>query len=267
MQNIKPKIVAIIQARMGSTRLPQKAMRKILGKTLVEWARYRLQFCKNVDQIVLSTADTKDNDILVEHAKNIGLEYYRGSEKDLVSRLSETARKFSANAIVRITGDCPLVDPAIVDNLIKEYLKDWENTDYVCNVLPPTYPDGMDVEIISIKALEKLDRDIKDNLYREWITTTLMENPDKYKTLNIPYKKNISSLRLTVDYPEDFELTEKILRKLHKEGEVFFLEDVLELFKKEPELIKINENRVDKGIVDNYRSAEFHSLKKNNNLT
>lgn len=267
MQNTKPKIVAVIQARIGSTRLPQKAIKKILGKTLIEWAKYRLEFCKNVDQVVLCTANTKDNDILAEHAAEIGLECYRGSEMDLVSRIYETAGKYSADAIVRITGDCPLVDPTIVDNLIEKYLKDWKNIDYVCNVLPPTYPDGMDVEIISAKALEKLDQDIKNELYREWITTTLMENPDKYKTLNVPYEKDISDLRLTVDFPEDFELTERIFENLHEEGKIFGLEDILELFEKKPELIKINENRVDKGIVNNYRSAEFHKLKKNSKLS
>lgn len=266
MQNIKLKIVAVIQARMGSTRLPKKAIKKILDKTLIEWAKYRLQFSKTVDQIVLSTAGTKDNDVLAEHAEKIGLEYYRGSENDLVSRLLETAKKFSADAIVRITGDCPLVDPKMVDSLIEKYLKNPKNIDYVCNILPPTYPDGMDVEIISSAALERLNKEVKNKLYREWLTTTIMENPDKYRILNVPYEKNISDLRLTVDYLEDFELAEKIFKSLHEEGKIFFMEDILELFKKEPSLMEINKNRVDQGIINNIRSAEFHSLKKNNNL-
>lgn len=264
MPNIKPKIVAVIQARMGSTRLPKKAIKTILDKTLIEWAKYRLEFSKNVDKIVLSTADTKDNDILAVHAEEIDLEYYRGNETDLVSRLLETARKFSADAIVRITGDCPLVDPKMVDSLVGKYLEDPKNIDYVCNILPPTYPDGMDIEVISLVALEKLDKEVKDKLYREWLTTTIMENPDKYKIINVPYEKNISDLRLTVDYPEDFELTEKIFSSLHKEGEIFFMEDILELFKKEPGLIEINKNRVDQGIINNIRSAEFHNLKSAN---
>ena len=267
MQNTKLKIVAVIQARMESTRLPRKALKKILGKTLIEWIYYRLSFCNKIDEIVLSTSINKENDELVDLAEEIGLEYYRGSEMNLVSRLYETAKKFSADAIVRITGDCPLVDPRIVDNLVEKYLKDSKNIDYVCNVLPPTYPDGMDVEIISSEILEKLDKEVKDQLYREWITTTIMENPDKYRILNVPYEKNISDLRLTVDYPEDFELAEKIFRSLHWEGKIFFLEDILRLFKKDPSLIEINKNRVDLGIINNVRSAEFHNLKKNNNLT
>jgi len=266
MQNTKLKIVAVIQARMGSTRLSKKAIKKILGKTLIEWVRYRLQFSQMVDQIVLSTADTAENDVLAEHAEKIGLEYYRGSESDLISRLLETAKKFSADAIIRITGDCPLVDPKMVDGLVKKYLEDPENIDYVCNILPPTYPDGMDIEIISPAALKKLDKEVKNKLYREWLTTTIMENPDKYRILNVPYERNISDLRLTVDYPEDFELAEKIFKNLHEEGKIFFMEDILQLFKKEPSLIGINKNRIDQGIINNIRSAEFHNLKKNNNL-
>lgn len=260
MPNTKLKVVAVIQARMGSTRLPKKALRKIKGKTLIEWIKYRLSFCDKIDQIVLATADTPENDPLEDLARNIDLEYYRGSEKDLVSRLFETAKKFNADAIVRITGDCPLVDPDIVDKLVSEYIKKPE-LDYVCNVLPPTFPDGMDVEVISFVALKRLNDEVKDPLYREWITTTLMENPDKYKILNIPYKKNLSYLRLTVDYSEDFELTEIIFNKLHKEREVFTMEDILKLFKKEPDLIKINEKLVDKTILNNIRGAEFYNLK------
>lgn len=253
-------MVGIIQARMGSTRLPKKVLRKIMDKTLIEWIKYRLSFCNEINQIVLATANTPENDPLENLARSIGLEYYRGSEKDLVSRLFEAAKKFNADAVVRITGDCPLVDPTIIDKLVSEYRKKPE-LDYVCNVLPPTFPDGMDVEVISLAALKRLNNEVADPLYREWITTTLMENPDKYKVLNIPYRNNLSYLRLTVDYPEDFELTEIIFNKLHKGRKVFTMEDILKLFKKEPDLIKINEKWVDKTILNNIRGTEFHNLK------
>ena len=263
MANSKLKIVAVIQARLGSKRLPGKVLKKILGRTLIEWIYYRLSFCKEIGQIVLSTADTAENDKLAGHAKKIGLAYFRGSETDLVSRLYNTARKFSADAIVKITGDCPLVDPKLVDSLIRKYRKNRE-VDYVCNVFPPTYPDGMDIEIISFRALERLNKEIKDALHREWITTTIMENPDKYKVLNVRYKKNISYLRLTVDYPEDFRLVEIIFKKLHRERKAFTLQDILKLFKKKPSLISINEKWVDKTVINNIRSGEFHRLKSKN---
>jgi len=260
MANTKKNVIAIIQARMGSTRLPGKALKKILDKTLIEWIRYRLSFCKEVDRIVLSTSESKDNDPLAKHAEEIGLDCFRGSETDLVKRILETARKFKADAIIRVTGDCPLVDPALVDKLVKIY-RDRKNLDYITNILPPTFPDGIDIEIISTKTLERLDREVKDPLYREWITTTIMENPDKFNVLNISNEENLFHLRLTVDYPEDFELVEEIFKKLYKEGSIFGLREILELFKKEPELIKINEKWVDKNVVNNIRSNEFHNLK------
>jgi spore coat polysaccharide biosynthesis protein SpsF len=261
LPNTKQKIVAVIQARMGSRRLPGKALKKILGRTLIDWIFYRLSFCKEIGQIVLSTANTPENDRLAAHAKKIGLFCFRGSEKDLVSRLFNTARKFGAKAIVRITGDCPLVDPSLVDKLVKTYQRG-RKLDYVCNVLPPTYPDGMDIEIISLAALTRLDREVKDSIGREWITTTIMQNPKKFKILSVPYKKNLSYLRLTVDYPEDFRLTEIIFKKLHKEGKIFTMEDILKLFSKDPSLPTINEKWVDKTIINNIRSGEFHRLKK-----
>lgn len=269
MANINDnKIVAVIQARMGSTRLPSKALKKIEDRTLIAWIKYRLSFCKGVDQIVLSTADTEENDVLAKHAEEIGLEYFRGNEADIVTRLLETAKKFKADAIIRVTGDCPLVDPGILDEMIKVYRENINGADLVTNIFPPTFPDGIDLEIIPFKTLERLNWEVNNSLYREWITTTIMENADKYRILNISNEDNLQSLRLTVDYPEDFQLVKEIFFKLHKEGNIFGLSDILELFAKEPALININKNRVDNGINSNIRSEEFHNLKlelNNNN--
>lgn len=258
----KLKVIAAIQVRMGSTRLPGKAIKKINGKTLIEWINYRLSFCKEVDQIVLSTSDTSENDPLESLAKDVGIDYFRGSETDLIKRLLETAKKFSADAVIRVTGDCPLVDPEILDKMIKIYRNKAPEIDYVTNVLPPTFPDGIDIEIISTKTLESLDKEIKDPLYREYLTTTILENPYKFRVFNYASKKNLFHLRLTVDYPEDFELVKIIFTKLHKDGNIFVLEDILNLFKKEPGLIKINEKWVDKEIIGNIRGKAFHNLKQ-----
>lgn len=260
MDNTKLKIVAVIQARLGSTRLPGKALKKILDKTLIEWIAYRLSFCREVDQIVLSTADNEENSPLVDLAKSIGLKYFCGSEDDLVSRIYNTAKRFSADAIVRVTGDCPLVDPRIVDSLVIKF-RQQSSLEYITNILPPTFPDGLDVEVISFKALKRLDREVKDKLRREWITTTIMENPGNFKTLNIKNKKDLSGLRLTVDYPKDFELVKRIFFKLHRPEKIFVLADILKLLNQEPMLSKINEKHVDKHIFNNIRSGEFHKLK------
>ncbi|MBU0660587.1 glycosyltransferase family protein [Patescibacteria group bacterium] len=265
--DIRKKVVAVIQVRMGSTRLPQKALLKIHKKTAIEWIKYRLSFCKEVDQVVLSTSDTAENDPLEILAGELGLGIYRGKEADLVDRLYQTAKKFNADAIVRVTGDCPLIDPHIVDTLIGVYRTNIGEYDHITNIFPPTYPDGLDIEVMPFSTLDRLNTEVDNSLYREWITTTIMEQPDKFRIKNISYTKNMSYLRMTLDYIEDLELIEQILIRLHQEGKVFFLEDILELLQKEPSLVAINKNRIDQGILDNIRSAEFHELKEQSHLS
>ena len=234
-----------------------------MGKTLIEWIYYRLRFCQELNQIILATADTPENDILAGHAQAIDLAVFRGSEQDLISRLLGAAKEFNADAVVRITGDCPLVDVQLVDNLAAVW-REKPSLEYVCNIFPPTFPDGLDIEVISRAALERLDREIKDELHREWLTTNFLENPTQFKIKNISSEDNLSQWRLTVDYPEDFELAEKIFEKLHQPGQIFGLKEILALFKEEPVLPAINEKWVDKDILKNIRSAEFHQLKNNN---
>ena len=261
MQNTRNKIDAVIQARMGSTRLPKKALLKIQGRTLIEWIFYRLSFCKEIDTVVLSTSDTTENNVLVKHAEAIGLPYFRGSETDLILRHLGAGLKHGADAIVRITADCPLVDPAIVDKLVCVFKDSQDQFDLVTNVFPPTYPDGMDVEVIPMRTLERLDREVQDPRYREWLTVAIMENPQKFKIKNVKYKDDFSGLRLTVDYPEDLRLTEEIFKTLHKEGATFYLEDILKLLQEKPELPRINKKWIDKTMINNSRLKAFYNLK------
>jgi len=262
MGNTRKKVIATIQMRMGSKRLVGKSLMTIAGKTGAEWIKYRLSFCTELDGIVMSIPDDAENDPLEQLAKDLELPYYRGSESDLVSRTVGAARAFDADAIVRVTGDCPLVDPAIVDDLISTYRAGSDTIDHVTNVFPPTFPDGMDVEVMPRETLEKLDAEIKDPLYREWLTTTIMENPDTYTIANRPLEENLSYLRVTVDYQEDLDLVEKIFEELHNEGGVFHLKDIVDLLRARPDLVAINKMRVDEGILNNIRSAEFHALKE-----
>ncbi len=263
MPDARGKVIAIIQARIGSRRLPGKILKKICGRTLLEWIYYRLSFCQEIDKIVLSTSDSEENKELLALAGRIGLDSYAGSEIDLVDRIYRTAENFNAQAIVRITGDCPFVDPAVVDSLVRIYRQKAPTIDYVCNVLPPTFPDGLDVEVISLATLRGLFDEVKDPLYREWITITILENPNKFRIFNVKREPSLAAIRLTVDYPEDFELTERIIKNLHQEGKVFCLDDILKLFKSQPELLEINKNRVDMTIVNNIRSQAFADAKNN----
>ncbi len=256
------KVVAVIQVRIGSTRLPKKILLPIAGKTALEWIKYRLSFSQEVDAIVVSTSDTVENDPIEHMATELGLPCYRGSEDDLIERIYQTAKMFGADAIVRITADCPLVDPFIVDQLVRAYRENPDIVDHVTNIFPPTYPDGLDVEVMPFHTLEKLHQDVTDPLYREWITTTIMEHPDTFEILNLPYSQNLSYLRMTLDYEEDLDLISNIFEALHTEGAIFGLSEILDLFARQPDLIKINKDRVDEGILNNVRSAEFHNLKK-----
>lgn len=256
------RIVATIQARLGSTRLPQKALKRIQGKTLTEWIAYRLSFAREVDEVILATADTEENDPLAKHGREIGLPVYRGSEVDLIARLLEAAKKYQADAIVRITGDCPLVDPVLVDRIVREFKAIYPNVDYISNINPPTFPDGMDVEVIATHTLERLDREVQDPLRREWLTTTLMEGGSDYRTKNIYHESNLAHLRLTVDYPEDFVLTSRIFERLYQPWKVFGLDEIISLFDSDRELPYINAMRSDMVVENNIRSAEFHRLNK-----
>ena len=264
----KLRVVACIQARMGSIRLKKKALRKILGKTLIEQIFKRLKLADEIDGIVLCTSLAKENDILVKHAKSIGLKYYRGSETDLISRIYETAKKFRANAIVRITGDCPLVDPEIVDRMVRFWRANYQNFDLVTNVFPPTFPDGLDVEILPTPTLKKIDSEVKDSRYREWLTCYIMENYSKFRIYNFqsPFGSSLKNMRWTVDYPEDLAFVREIFKNLGKRGEIFTTADILNLLKEKPKISDINIDRADKIITGNIRSGAYQKLKKLKNI-
>jgi spore coat polysaccharide biosynthesis protein SpsF len=243
------KIVACIQARMGSTRLKKKVLKKILGRTLIEHIFRRLKKTQEINEIVLTTSRKKENDVLVKHAKDIGLKYYRGEEKDLVSRLYQTNKEFKADALVRITGDCPLVDPKLIDKMVKIYRKNYKKIDFVTNVFPPTFPDGLDIEILSTSILERLDNEIKDSFYREGLTFYIMENPKKFRIYNFKNSINLSSMRWTVDYPEDLVFIREIYKTFDKKNKIFTIADILNFLKKNPPISKINAKWANKTVI------------------
>ncbi len=236
----KVNVLAVIQARMGSTRLPGKVLKTIAGKTMIERIFDRLKACNEVDTIALATSTNKENDALAEHATHIGLATYRGNENDLISRHGEALRKFKGDALIRITADCPLVDPLIVDEMVKLFRKS-PDFDLVTNIFPRSFPKGLDIEIISSEAFAKLDKDVTDPYYRELLTYYIMEHPQTFRIMNFPYEKDLSLLRWTVDYQEDLEFVEKIYDTLLKEKPIFTMQDVLTLLEEHPELSKINE--------------------------
>jgi spore coat polysaccharide biosynthesis protein SpsF (cytidylyltransferase family) len=260
------KIIAVIQARMGSRRLRNKALRPIAGRCAIEWIAKRLRACRTLDGIVLSTSRRAENDRLAAFGRTIRLPVYRGSEQDLVSRLLGTARRFRAQAIVRVTGDCPLVDPPLVDQMVSLYKKRHAAVDFLTNTFPPTYPDGLDLDILPRKTLEKLDREVQSPLYREWLTTYILENPRHFRIVNLQAPKNRSSLRWTLDYPEDFLFLGKVLGSAASGGPDFTMDRILEVLRKHPAWSRLNQARLDTTIVRGIRSHAYHTLLRNEKI-
>ncbi|MDD4990294.1 MAG: glycosyltransferase family protein [Candidatus Pacebacteria bacterium] len=231
----------IIQARVSSTRLPKKVLKPILGATTIEREIERVKKTKFCQKIILAIPDGKKDNALEIAGKKSRVLVYRGSEHDVLDRFYQAAKKFNLEHIVRITGDCPLFDWQICDEVINFYLQN--KYDYVSNVRPPTFPDGLDVEVFSFKALEKSWKNAKLKLEREHITLYIASHPEIFKIGNLKRSgKDLSALRLTLDESKDLVLIRKIYRALYKKKKYFDLDDILKLFGQRPELLKINQS-------------------------
>lgn len=233
-------ILGIIQARLGSKRFPSKALREINGKPLLWYLYERAAFSKLIDKVVISTVDNVSNLPIIKFAQENNIGYFAGSEQDLADRLYNTAKKFGAEVIVRLTGDCPLADAQVIDKLLTFYQANTDKYDYVSNIVKPTYPDGLDAEVIPIRALERLWNEITDPFWREWVTSYILENQKDYKVANIENSEDLSHLRWTVDYEEDFIFVTKIFEKLYAKKRNFLMGDILNLLKEEPWIGEIN---------------------------
>ncbi|MBU5436665.1 glycosyltransferase family protein [Tissierella sp. MSJ-40] len=236
------KSVAIIQARMGSTRLPGKVMKKISDKTVLEHVIIRVKQAKEIDEVIVATTVKEDDNLIVEESKRLGVKFYRGSEEDVLSRYYHAAKENNGDIVVRITSDCPLIDPNIVDELIIFYKNN--KFDLVTNagsdVTQRTYPRGLDTEVFSFKQLDVAYKEATERYQREHVTPFIYENGN-----NVFYYKNdidYSKHRWTLDTEEDFELIAKIYDKLYMGKHDFYLNEIIELFKRQPELFNINEH-------------------------
>jgi spore coat polysaccharide biosynthesis protein SpsF len=235
------KVVAIIQARMGSTRFPGKIFKNVLGKPLLDYQFERLKRSKSIAEIVIATTTNKSDQEIVNFCRSRSISYYRGSENDVLARYYETAKKYKADVIVRITSDCPLIDPAIVDKVVVEYLKD-TSQDYVSNTLERTYPRGMDTEVFPFSLLEEMHREAKSLDEREHVTTYIYNHPEQYRIKQVKQVKDDSHYRLTVDTIEDFKVISKIIEFLYKDHPLFSLHDVICLLKEKPDIAMINQH-------------------------
>jgi spore coat polysaccharide biosynthesis protein SpsF len=237
------KTVLIAQARMGSTRLPGKVMKDILKRPMLEHFIRRLKMVKNADDIVIATPGGKGEEPirqLCERLKVNVFNAFKGSQEDVLSRYYEAAKHNRADVIVRITSDCPVIDPEIIDNMIKMFLDSSGKADYLSNALKRTYPRGLDTEVFSFNALERACNEAEKDYEREHVTSYIYEHPERFRLLGFESPVDYSDHRWTVDTVEDFELITKIYEALYPHNEKFLLKDILELFKRSPQLAEIN---------------------------
>jgi spore coat polysaccharide biosynthesis protein SpsF len=217
--------VAILQARMSSTRLPGKVMKPILGRPMIERQLERLRRCATLDRIVVATSLEASDDALAAHLERMGVEVFRGSLSDVLDRYASAARAFSVKGqVVRLTADCPLADPGVIDDCVRLQVK--LGVDYCSNGRRRTYPHGLDVEAFAVEALEVAAREATGPYDREHVTPFLYRNPDRFTLGELLQARDESRLRWTVDTPEDFAFAEKVYEALYPTRPDFTSDDV-----------------------------------------
>lgn len=234
--------VAIIEARMTSSRLPGKILLPVEGKPLLELLIERLRRAELLDNIVIATTDNPSDDVVEQLARRLGVGFFRGSEEDVLDRVLHAAHEHAADVIVEVTGDCPLMDPTIIDRILRTYRE--KKVDYVSNILKRTYPRGMDLQVFSTNVLEKVSRLTQDPVDHEHVSLYIYEHPEIFSLFNVEsdLPEKFWDVRLTVDTREDFELIKAIFESLYPSKPTFTLEDIVDLLEKRPDLLDINRN-------------------------
>ncbi|MGP4074878.1 cytidylyltransferase domain-containing protein [Halobacillus sp. K22] len=235
------KVLAIVQARMGSTRLPGKILKQVNGKSLLEYQIERMKRAKNIDQLVVSTSSLKADDLIIDLCQKLNVDTFRGSEKDVLGRYYETSSFYKGEVIVRLTADCPLIDPEVIDGGISLFLKNYPKFLYVSNTRKRSYPRGMDTEVFSYQLLQDAFMNANMPHDLEHVTPFMIKRIDSSAVGQFVYHRDESKHRWTVDTMEDFALIEKILSTLYPSKPKFSMEDVLDLLERNQEWLRINE--------------------------
>lgn len=244
MNSMKKEIVAVVQARMGSTRFPGKSLAKVGNWSLIELVMKRINNSSSIDQVILATTMNPKDDVLEDHAKELGFTVSRGSEEDVLSRFYDAAKPLHPTAVVRITGDCPLISPSIIDKAVERFLE--IKPDYLSLSIGEekelAYPRGFDLEIASFKALTDAVETAKDTHEREHVTPYLYTNKDRYTTHYFYPEQNHSrpNYRLCVDTQEDFEVILKIYEEFKEKLLIIDIDEIIEFLDKHPEIVQIN---------------------------
>ena len=244
---MNPRVVATIEARMTSSRLPGKVLLPALGDPMLLHLVRRLKAASSIDAIVIATTVNKSDQPIVDFAFANGIYVFRGSEENVLERVVGAAEMLNAQVIVEITGDCPIIDPTLVERTIQLFLR--SQIDYVSNSLVRSYPDGMDTQVFSLENLKKSARLTSDPLDLEHVSRYMWQHPDIFSQLNLlaPPELYWPELGLTLDEADDYQLLKKIIEALGPQNILFGCSDVIALLKRNPEWIEINRNVIRKG--------------------
>jgi spore coat polysaccharide biosynthesis protein SpsF len=246
MQNYtkhKNKIVIVVQARMSSSRLPGKVMLPILGETLLFRMIERLKRVKYPVQIVVATSERSDDMAIVNETIKANVSCYRGSLSNLLDRHYQVGRNMGADVVLKIPSDCPLIDPSVIDRVLDYFYENEQHFDFVSNLHPATYPDGNDVELMTMECLEKAWHEASRPLELEHTTPYIWEHPDKFSIGNVLWETGLDysmSHRFTIDYREDYDFIKRVFEELYPQNPYFDLTDILNLLDKKPEIYDIN---------------------------
>lgn len=233
-------IFAIVQVRMSSSRLPGKALYPLLGKPMLIRQLERLHYSDGIDDIIVATSIDRSDDCIEQWVEQEGFYCFRGSLNDVLDRYYTAASQYKAEHIVRITADCPLLDAQLLDNMLVDYFE--SNVDYLSNVSSPTFPDGLDVEIFSFNALERAWKQATLLSEREHVTSFIRDRKNNFSVKNFSNHEDLSHMRWTVDYPEDYHFVKQVYERCYPYNAEFTMNNVLQELKKDPNLQQINSN-------------------------
>lgn len=231
-------ILGVLQARMGSSRLPGKVLMPVLGEPMLLRQIERIRRCKHIDNLVVATSTSASDDALVELCHTRGIAVGRGSESDVLSRFIDVAAPFAPAAVVRLTGDCPLADPEVIDAVVALFKS--KDLDYASNVEPATFPDGLDAEVIRWSVLAQANKDAVLPSHREHVTLYVRAQPEKFRAATHTRTPDLSHLRWTVDEPADLEFVRRVYDALYPVKPGFVTADILNLLDHNPNFAAIN---------------------------
>jgi len=235
-------IVAVIQARLGSTRLPKKVLLPLEDRTVLEWVITRVKASSFVNDIVVATTLNKEDLEIVKLCSNIGIRVYCGSEDNVLDRYYQVAKLLKADHVVRITADCPLIDPRVIDEIVDLHLKTC--ADFTCNTIEVTYPDGEDTEIFKFEALCESWKNATQQVELEHVTPYVKNRPNIFNLVNLKYKQDLSKKRWTLDNKEDYRFMCLVFKNVYKGNPLFSMGEVLDFLDKNPDIEKINRHIV-----------------------